>query len=61
MLNNLPPLNEIFPFEYKGGGYFRLKGVPKEKKAPILHGEEAIIFFHEKLKEILTRQKTMIN
>jgi hypothetical protein len=55
MLNDFPKLEDIFPFEYKSGGYFRLKGVPKKKKAPILHGEEAIGFVYQKLKEsILT-------
>lgn len=33
---------ELFPFEYVGGGYFRLRGVPALQKAPILHGHEVI-------------------
>lgn len=31
-----------FPFEYKGGGYFREKGVPKGEPAKVLHGDHAI-------------------
>lgn len=31
-----------FPFYYVSCGYFRLKGVKKKVRAPILHGEEAI-------------------
>ena len=31
-----------FPFEYKGGGYWRHKGVPKGDKAEILHGEQVL-------------------
>jgi len=37
-------IRKLFPFEYSGGGYFRLKGVPKGEPAKILHGEEAIKF-----------------
>lgn len=25
------PLSDIFPFDYKGGGYFRRRGIPKGK------------------------------
>lgn len=53
MKNEFPKLEDIFPFEYKSCGYFRLKGVPKKTKAPILHGEEAIEFVYQKLKESL--------
>lgn len=36
-----------------GGGVFRLKDVPKDVVAPILHGDEAIKFlFTEMLKEL---------
>ena len=33
-------LLKTFPYEYVGGGYFRLKGVPKNTSAPIIHGEK---------------------
>ncbi len=44
-------LKEIFPFEYKGGGYFRLKGVAIGKTAEILHGMEAVEYLYQKMKE----------
>lgn len=44
-------LDEIFPFEYSGGGYFRLKGVPVGKNAEILHGMEAIEYLYKKMIE----------
>lgn len=53
MPNEFPSLEDIFPFEYKSCGFFRLKGVPKKVKAPILHGEEAIEFLYQKFKESL--------
>jgi len=31
----LPPLADLFPFEYTGGGYFRRRGVPKGESADI--------------------------
>lgn len=40
-------LSELFPFEYKGGGYFRMRGVPEGKSAEILHGMEAIKYLYE--------------
>lgn len=42
-------LEQAFPFEYVGGGYFRKKGIPKGTKAPILHGQQAIEFLYEAL------------
>ncbi len=50
---------KTFPYKYVGGGYFRLKGVPKNVSAPILHGEEVLREFlahaeKEKQKENLT-------
>jgi hypothetical protein len=53
MKNEFPKLKDVFSFEYKSCGFFRLKGVPKKVKAPILHGEEAIEFLYQKLKESL--------
>ena len=53
MPTEFPKLEDVFPFEYKSCGYFRLKGIPKKKKAQILHGEEAIEFLYQKLKETL--------
>ncbi len=44
-------LNEVFPFEYAGGGYFREKNPKKGEKAKILHGMDAIIFVLKKVKE----------
>lgn len=31
-----------FPYSYTGGGYYRLKGIPKGELAPMLHGMDAI-------------------
>ena len=44
-------LNELFPFEYISGGYFRQKGVKKGEKAEILHGDQAIRFLYESMKK----------
>jgi hypothetical protein len=44
-------IDELFPFEYKGGGYFRRKGVPEGQSAEILHGEEAIKFLIKQIKD----------
>lgn len=44
---------ELFPFEYKGGGYFRKKGVAVGATAEILHGEEAIKYLYDKILESL--------
>jgi hypothetical protein len=51
---NVPKLKDLFNYEYKGGGYFRLKGVPKNKPAPILHGEESINFIYNELIKCIT-------
>lgn len=56
-MNNFPKLEDIFPFEYKCGGYFRLKGVPKKKKAPILHGEEVVEYIYNIIKEQIYEKK----
>lgn len=53
-------LQDVFPYEYTGGGYFRKKGFAKgnpatgEKgeKAPILHGMDAIKFLFEEIKKL---------
>ena len=50
-MNNLPPLEDIFPFKYSGGGYLRGKDVPQGESAEILHGMKAIEFLYEKIKE----------
>ena len=39
-------LDELFPFEYSGGGYFRRKGVPKGDVADILHGMQAVGYLY---------------
>lgn len=31
-----------FPFKYSSGGYFRERGVPKNVKAEIVHGDDAL-------------------
>jgi len=31
-----------FPFEYKGGGFFRQKGIPVGESAEMRHGEEIV-------------------
>jgi len=46
-------LEELFPFEYKGGGYFRMKGVAKGKSAEMLHGMEAVKYLYEKMRECI--------
>jgi len=43
-------LDELFPFEYKGGGYFRKKGVKKGESAETLHGDQAIEYLYEVMK-----------
>ena len=35
-------MDSVLNFEYKGGGYFRKKGIPKGEKAEIIHGGEFI-------------------
>ena len=49
---DLPPRQDIFPFEYVGGGYFRRKGVPKGTPAEILHGEQAIAYLLDVIEQI---------
>jgi hypothetical protein len=43
------PLDEVFPFEYQGGGYFRRKGVLKGVAAEILHGHQAIEWLYAEM------------
>ena len=47
---SIPPLADIFPFEYQGGGYFRRKGVPVGISAEMLHGKEAVEYVYEAIK-----------
>lgn len=42
-------LKELFDYEYKGGGYFRKKGVPVGVTAPVLHGFEAVKYIYNKM------------
>lgn len=58
-IDKLPKFEDIFPFEYKSGGYFRLKGVPKYKAARILHGEESVRYVYDKVKEYLKENKNV--
>ncbi len=46
----LPPLADLFPFEYQGGGYFRKRGVPTGISADMLHGEQAVQFLYDEIK-----------
>jgi hypothetical protein len=58
-------LEDVFPYEYMGGGYFRKKGFAKgnpktgEKgeKAPCLHGDEAIRFLFAAIKNKLAEEQ----
>lgn len=54
----LPNLKEIFPFEYKGGGYYRRKNIPKNVKADILHGNEAIEYLYKQIEKKLKNEET---
>lgn len=49
--NVLPPIEELFPFEYQGGGYFRKRNVKKGEAADILHGREAIQYLYDAIKQ----------
>ncbi len=53
----IPELKDIFPFEYVGGGYFRRKGVPKNVRAEIIHGDEAVRRVYEWVKRYTETQK----
>ena len=44
-------LEELFPFTYCGGGYFRETNVPKGKTAKTLHGHEAVKFLYDEMKK----------
>ena len=46
-------LEELFPFEYKGGGYFRQKGIAQGKSAEMLHGIEAVKYLYEVMRECI--------
>lgn len=46
-------INFDFPFEYKGGGYFRDKNIAKGEPAEVLHGSEVVKYIREKLVEIV--------
>lgn len=51
-IKDFPALKDVFPFEYIGGGHFRHKGVQKGKHAKTLHGDEAIKFLYNELKNL---------
>jgi len=42
-------MQDPFPFEYMGGGYFRRKGVPKGQPAEMLHGMEVVEYLYAQL------------
>ena len=52
----LPELKNLFDYRYEGGGYFRMKGYPKNVVAPILHGEQAIEHLYEQIKKHLDKE-----
>ncbi len=43
-------IEQVFPFTYSGGGYFRKNGFKKGETAPILHGNQAIEFVYRCMK-----------
>lgn len=47
-----------FPFKYEGGGYFRMKGIPKYTPAKILHGEEVLQEYENMLKDFIAAKQT---
>jgi len=49
-------LEELFPYEYQGGGYFREKGIAQGKSAKILHGQEAVKFLYEAVREYIKQE-----
>lgn len=49
MLEKLPPLSELFPFTYVGGGHYRENGIPKGENARTLHGAQVPEFIYEAL------------
>ena len=49
--NEIDELNELFPFEYLTGRYFRKKGIKKRVKSELRHGIEAIEYIYRKMKE----------
>jgi len=44
-------LDKIFPYEYIGGGYFRERGVPKNIKAKMIHGDAVPKYILKQIKE----------
>lgn len=46
-----------FPFTYAGGGYFRMKGVPKGAPAPILHGIEVLEAYNAHLLQYMEKRQ----
>jgi hypothetical protein len=56
-VKELPPLAELFPFKYQGGGYFRRKGVIVGVPAQIIHGDDAIGYLYNQIKTHLTKEE----
>lgn len=50
---SIPPLAEMFPFDYQGGGYFRRRGVAKHHPAEILHGQHAVERLYQEFTKLL--------
>jgi hypothetical protein len=55
-MNAIPDIEDIFPFEYISGGYFRKKGVKKGEKAEILHGDQAIKYVYDAMINMFINQ-----
>lgn len=49
MTDKRASFDEVFPFEYQGGGYFRRRGVPRGETAEVLHGEHVARFVYDAL------------
>lgn len=45
-------LEDVFPYEYVSGGYFRRKGIKRGKIANIIHGMEAINILFENMNKV---------
>lgn len=45
--NSIP--DDVFPYVYVGGGYFRKKDISKGEKADVLHGMQAVQYLYNKL------------
>lgn len=51
--------DDVFPFEYVGGGHFRRAGVPKGEPAETLHGEQVAEFVRAALTALEAENKAL--